>query len=97
MVAVLICVFALLLSFACVSQVPTTADQHLDLQCWMIVASRLLADMSATLGQSPAYYRKVATQLMRRLEVHWDERRGIFCDIGAVRCAVASCCNAVAS
>ncbi|XP_048797679.1 mannosyl-oligosaccharide glucosidase isoform X2 [Lagopus muta] len=64
---------------------PSADERHLDLRCWMALASRVLAEAAERLGEPAEPYRRAEralsdNELLERL--HWAEELGAFADFG---------------
>uniref|UniRef100_A0A8D0CAD0 Mannosyl-oligosaccharide glucosidase n=1 Tax=Salvator merianae TaxID=96440 RepID=A0A8D0CAD0_SALMN len=71
---------------------PSPDERHLDLRCWMALASAVMAEVAARLGEPADEYRRMADALAdgRLLdEHHWAEALGTFADYGNHTRAVA--------
>ncbi|XP_060103428.1 mannosyl-oligosaccharide glucosidase [Heteronotia binoei] len=72
---------------------PSPDERHLDLRCWMALASEVMAQVAGRLGEAAAEdYRQMAEMLAdnRLLERHhWAEALGTFADYGNHTQAVA--------
>lgn len=64
---------------------PNADERHVDLRCWMTLASSLLADIGDAIGEHADPYRQTYAYLSdnSRLEqLHWSEQDGTFADFG---------------
>jgi len=64
---------------------PNADERHVDLRCWMTLASALLADVADDIGEPSLPYRNTFAYLAdnARLEAqHWSEELGAFADFG---------------
>ncbi|NXU55680.1 MOGS glucosidase, partial [Turnix velox] len=64
---------------------PSSQERHLDLRCWMALASRVLGDVAERLGEPAGPYREMQRALSdNRLleELHWAQELGAFADYG---------------
>ncbi|XP_067154548.1 mannosyl-oligosaccharide glucosidase [Apteryx mantelli] len=64
---------------------PSADERHLDLRCWMALASAVMGDMAERLGEPAEPYRHMQRELsdnglLDRL--HWAEHLGMFADYG---------------
>uniref|UniRef100_A0A493T6G3 Mannosyl-oligosaccharide glucosidase n=1 Tax=Anas platyrhynchos platyrhynchos TaxID=8840 RepID=A0A493T6G3_ANAPP len=64
---------------------PSADERHLDLRCWMALASQVLAEAAERLGEPAEPYRHMQralsdSELLERL--HWAEELGAFADYG---------------
>ncbi|XP_035426916.1 mannosyl-oligosaccharide glucosidase [Cygnus atratus] len=64
---------------------PSADERHLDLRCWMALASQVLAEAAERLGEPAEPYRQMQralsdNELLERL--HWSEELGAFADYG---------------
>ncbi|XP_074890946.1 mannosyl-oligosaccharide glucosidase [Buteo buteo] len=64
---------------------PSPEERHLDLRCWMALASRVLAEVAERLGEPAGPYREMEEALsdnglLERL--HWAPELGAFADYG---------------
>ncbi|KAJ7327321.1 hypothetical protein JRQ81_017080 [Phrynocephalus forsythii] len=71
---------------------PSPEERHLDLRCWMAVASAVMAEVASRVGQPAGEYQRVAEvladdDLLDRH--HWAEALGTFADYGNHTLAVA--------
>ncbi|GAB0187852.1 mannosyl-oligosaccharide glucosidase [Grus japonensis] len=71
---------------------PSPEERHLDLRCWMALASRVLAEVAERLGEPAGPYREMERALsdnglLDRL--HWAPELGAFADYGNHSAAVA--------
>ncbi|KAM6269399.1 mannosyl-oligosaccharide glucosidase [Porphyrio hochstetteri] len=70
---------------------PSPEERHLDLRCWMALASRVLAEVAERLGEPARRYRELEqalsdNSLLDRL--HWAPELGAFADYGNHSAAV---------
>jgi mannosyl-oligosaccharide glucosidase len=64
---------------------PTDAEYHLDLRCWMALASRVMADLAAALGEDGQVYESTYALLSDNSQLdklHWSETAGRYADFG---------------
>lgn len=64
---------------------PTDDERHIDLRCWMALASRLMADIGAIIGQKADKYQRSAVLLHNNQlldQLHWSEDHGAYLDYG---------------
>ncbi|XP_054058339.1 mannosyl-oligosaccharide glucosidase [Rissa tridactyla] len=64
---------------------PSPDERHLDLRCWMALASRVLGEVAERLGEPSGPYREMEKALSdnRLLEqLHWAQELGAFADYG---------------
>ncbi|KAH8932306.1 hypothetical protein BDL97_19G064400 [Sphagnum fallax] len=64
---------------------PTDDERHLDLRCWMALASKSMAAMASIINSSSAIYEATAarlTDLKLLNELHYDEKSGQYLDYG---------------
>ncbi|XP_062567869.1 mannosyl-oligosaccharide glucosidase-like [Saccostrea cucullata] len=64
---------------------PDENERHLDLRCWMAMASGVLANIAKRIGEDSSAYEKIYedltdNELLDRL--HWDSKQKIFSDYG---------------
>jgi mannosyl-oligosaccharide glucosidase len=68
---------------------PMEEDENVDLLAWMAMAARVLGDLGGLVGAPAPEIQRFSLDATRfedrLLQVHWDESRRTFCDIGAVR------------
>jgi len=60
---------------------PSLSELHLDLLCWMAMASRVLRDVSITLGKDPKYYENNYSELLSKLDMYWNDKTQSYSDI----------------
>ncbi|KAF1553121.1 Mannosyl-oligosaccharide glucosidase, partial [Eudyptes schlegeli] len=70
---------------------PSPEERHLDLRCWMALASRVLGEVAERLGEPAGPYREMERALsdnglLERL--HWAQELGAFADYGNHSAAV---------
>lgn len=71
---------------------PSPDERHLDLRCWMAVASAVMAEVAGRLGERAAEYQHMAVVLADNElldQHHWAEALGTFADYGNHTQAVA--------
>ncbi|XP_053110540.1 mannosyl-oligosaccharide glucosidase [Hemicordylus capensis] len=71
---------------------PSPDERHLDLRCWMAVASAVMAEVATRLGEPAGDYRHMAEVLSNNQlldQLHWAEALGTFADYGNHTLAVA--------
>ncbi|KAM6132367.1 mannosyl-oligosaccharide glucosidase [Pterocles gutturalis] len=71
---------------------PSPEERHLDLRCWMALASRVLAAAAERLGEPAGPYRQAERALSDNAlldRLHWAPRLGAFADYGNHSAAVA--------
>ncbi|KAM9236603.1 mannosyl-oligosaccharide glucosidase [Leptosomus discolor] len=71
---------------------PSPDERHLDLRCWMALASRVLAEVAERLGEPAGPYRAMERALGDNAlldELHWAPELGAFADYGNHSTAVA--------
>ncbi|XP_064304785.1 mannosyl-oligosaccharide glucosidase [Phalacrocorax carbo] len=71
---------------------PSPEERHLDLRCWMALASRVLGDVAERLGEPAAPYRDTERALSDNgllEQLHWAPELGAFADYGNHSTAVA--------
>ncbi|KAG8430671.1 hypothetical protein GDO86_020178 [Hymenochirus boettgeri] len=64
---------------------PSEDERHVDLRCWMALASEVMADMAEILGEDGQLYRdahKILTDNSLLDRHHWSERLGAYADYG---------------
>ncbi|XP_066488508.1 mannosyl-oligosaccharide glucosidase isoform X2 [Tiliqua scincoides] len=64
---------------------PSPDERHLDLRCWMAVASAVMAEVARRLGEQVAEYQHMAEVLADNElldQQHWAEALGTFADYG---------------
>ncbi|XP_074848235.1 mannosyl-oligosaccharide glucosidase isoform X2 [Carettochelys insculpta] len=64
---------------------PSPAERHLDLRCWMALASGVMAEVAEQLGEPAAEYRLMQQALSDNAQLeqqHWAEQLGMFADYG---------------
>ena len=64
---------------------PTDEERHIDLRCWMALASGVMADLARTLNKSWEAYeetRNLLTDNKRLDELHWSEKSQRYSDFG---------------
>ena len=64
---------------------PTDDEYHVDLRCWMALASGLIADISEALGEKRADYvstNKLLTDNALLDKLHWSEKKQQYSDYG---------------
>ncbi|XP_053258221.1 mannosyl-oligosaccharide glucosidase isoform X1 [Podarcis raffonei] len=64
---------------------PSEDERHLDLRCWMAVASGVMAEVATRLGEPAEEYRRMAEALSDGQlldQHHWAEALGTFADYG---------------
>ncbi|NXA44207.1 MOGS glucosidase, partial [Eudromia elegans] len=64
---------------------PSADERHLDLRCWMALASRVMGDVAERLGEPAGLYRHTQQQLSDNAlleRLHWAEHLGAFADYG---------------
>ena len=64
---------------------PTDQEYHVDLRCWMALASKLMANIGSLIGKNHEKYSKMADLLYDPHlldELHWSEQHGAYLDYG---------------
>ena len=64
---------------------PTDLERHVDLRCWMALASKLMTDIGSIIGKDASKYETSANYLMNNQlldELHWSEDHGAYLDYG---------------
>ena len=64
---------------------PSDQEYHVDLRCWMALASRVMAGISRAVGEDGAEYQATADRLSDNTILdkhHWSEDHGMYCDYG---------------
>ncbi|XP_069488582.1 mannosyl-oligosaccharide glucosidase [Ambystoma mexicanum] len=64
---------------------PSGDERHVDLRCWMVLASQVMAEVSRLLGEPAGEYQRMQLELSdnARLEKHhWSEQLQAFADYG---------------
>ncbi|XP_023654927.1 mannosyl-oligosaccharide glucosidase isoform X2 [Paramormyrops kingsleyae] len=64
---------------------PSADERHVDLRCWMALASSIMARVAQLLGEPASDYRRAERELSdnaRLAELHWSEHLGAFADYG---------------
>lgn len=64
---------------------PTSEERHLDLRCWMALASGVMADIARSVNESWAEYERqhvLLTDNDRLDQLHWSERKQRYSDYG---------------
>ena len=64
---------------------PTDKERHIDLRCWMVLASGVMADIGRSLNESYQEYAETHRILADNKlldELHWSEKTGRYCDYG---------------
>ena len=65
---------------------PSHIEQHLDLRCWMALASEVMAGVAKTLGDSSLQkYQRIHHELIdnnKLRDLHWSSSNAYFCDYG---------------
>ncbi|KAM4809599.1 mannosyl-oligosaccharide glucosidase [Rhinophrynus dorsalis] len=64
---------------------PSEDERHVDLRCWMALASEVMADICKLLGEDGGRYReaqRVLTDNAMLDRLHWAERLGAYADYG---------------
>ncbi|XP_062606272.1 uncharacterized protein LOC134268085 [Saccostrea cucullata] len=64
---------------------PDENERHLDLRCWMAMASGVLVNIAKRIGEDSSTYEKISKDLTANNlldSLHWDSRNGIFSDYG---------------
>ncbi|MEE6526488.1 hypothetical protein FKM82_027178, partial [Ascaphus truei] len=64
---------------------PSEDERHVDLRCWMALASEVMADASELLGEDSGRYREARRALTDNAlldQLHWSERLGAYADYG---------------
>ena len=65
---------------------PTEDEYHVDLRCWMVLASRVMSRISFLLNhESHKDYKETADYLSNNElldKLHWSEENGMYCDFG---------------
>ncbi|XP_067389611.1 mannosyl-oligosaccharide glucosidase isoform X2 [Emydura macquarii macquarii] len=64
---------------------PSPDERHLDLRCWMALASGVMAEVAERLGEPAAEYRRMQRALSDNAlleQQHWAEQLGAFADFG---------------
>ncbi|XP_010566780.1 PREDICTED: mannosyl-oligosaccharide glucosidase [Haliaeetus leucocephalus] len=70
---------------------PSPEERHLDLRCWMALASRVLAEVAERLGEPARPYREMEEALSDNgllEQLHWAPELGAFADYGNHSAAV---------
>ena len=61
---------------------PSDVEAHVDLLSWMALSSRVLSQLSATIGNNDAAnHNEKYHHLLQGLEQHWDSKRNLYSDI----------------
>ncbi|XP_053336097.1 mannosyl-oligosaccharide glucosidase-like [Clarias gariepinus] len=64
---------------------PSEDERHVDLHCWMVLASRTMMSISRLLGEPHQEYERTYLALSDNnllSELHWSEQHYAFCDYG---------------
>ncbi|OCT57331.1 hypothetical protein XELAEV_18003710mg [Xenopus laevis] len=64
---------------------PSEDERHVDLRCWMALASQVMADISQLLGEDGGHYlhdNRILTDNALLHQQHWSERLGAYADYG---------------
>uniref|UniRef100_A0AAR2IP76 Mannosyl-oligosaccharide glucosidase n=1 Tax=Pygocentrus nattereri TaxID=42514 RepID=A0AAR2IP76_PYGNA len=64
---------------------PSADERHVDLHCWMVLASGVMASMARLLGEPHEEYQRTHLTLGDNNllnELHWSEQHRAFCDYG---------------
>ncbi|KAF4071349.1 hypothetical protein AMELA_G00272160 [Ameiurus melas] len=64
---------------------PSADERHVDLHCWMVLASRTMTSMARLLGEPHQEYERTYLTLSNNSllsELHWSEQLHAFCDYG---------------
>ncbi|KAI4903337.1 hypothetical protein NFI96_034371, partial [Prochilodus magdalenae] len=64
---------------------PSADERHVDLYCWMVLASRIMASIARLLGELHQEYQRTYLTLSDNNllnELHWSEQHRAFCDYG---------------
>ncbi|XP_053336327.1 mannosyl-oligosaccharide glucosidase-like [Clarias gariepinus] len=64
---------------------PSEDERHVDLHCWMVLASRTMMSISRLLGEPHQEYERTYLALSDNnllSELHWSEQHQAFCDYG---------------
>ena len=64
---------------------PSSAERHIDLRCWIALASGILADIAKVIGQPYARYENTFKYLSDNSlldELHWSTKHKAYCDYG---------------
>lgn len=64
---------------------PTDLERHLDLRCWMALASGIMADIAESIGEPAKEYRETHSFLTDNdllNSMHWSSRDKRYCDYG---------------
>jgi mannosyl-oligosaccharide glucosidase len=64
---------------------PTDEERHLDLRCWIALASGIMADIAKSIGEPDGEYRDTHTFLTNNdllNSIHWSRRDKRYCDYG---------------
>ncbi|NXV13790.1 MOGS glucosidase, partial [Cepphus grylle] len=64
---------------------PSSEERHLDLRCWMALASRVLGEVAERLGEPAGPYREMEQALSDNgllEQLHWAQELGAFADYG---------------
>ncbi|XP_069833166.1 mannosyl-oligosaccharide glucosidase [Dendropsophus ebraccatus] len=64
---------------------PSDDERHVDLRCWMALASEVMATISAILGEDGQCYKESLVLLTDNTlldKLHWSERLGAYADYG---------------
>ncbi|KAK3523216.1 hypothetical protein QTP86_022939, partial [Hemibagrus guttatus] len=64
---------------------PSEDERHVDLYCWMVLASRILTSIARLLGEPHQEYEHTYQTLSNNSllsELHWSEQLHAFCDYG---------------
>ncbi|MCI4394790.1 hypothetical protein PGIGA_G00172780 [Pangasianodon gigas] len=64
---------------------PSEDERHVDLHCWMVLASRIMTSMARLLGEPHQEYERTHLTLSNNSllsELHWSEQLHAFCDYG---------------
>ncbi|KAF7686967.1 mannosyl-oligosaccharide glucosidase [Silurus meridionalis] len=71
---------------------PSEDERHVDLHCWMTLASRVMTSISRILGEPHQEYEHTSLTLSNNSllnELHWSEQHHAFCDYGNHTAAVS--------
>ncbi|XP_014661559.1 PREDICTED: mannosyl-oligosaccharide glucosidase-like [Priapulus caudatus] len=64
---------------------PTDDERHVDLRCWMALASGVMADVAEAIGEPAAVYRAEYAYLTDNEALdalHWSDEHAAYCDYG---------------
>lgn len=64
---------------------PGKNERHIDLRCWMALASATLAEIATEIGEDPTPYRRTEEYLTDKNlmnELHWSDSLGMYADYG---------------